>query len=196
MKNNKKNSPIKFMGAGINVAQQQQTLKDLAPLQQNPFSPTEQEVMGGVFNPTGNDINQFQSNQGFNKNQYNIGYGQPEGALNPNTLNEPPIPTEGSLTTTDLASGNVPMGDDFSGLDFATAAPEQGMGSTQTGGVTANLTIDQRRDQNRLRRQNRRADRKAQRISNREYRRTGIRSGLMGDKTSFQKGAILPPQGS
>ena len=81
------------------------------------------------------------------------------------------------------------MGDDFSGLDLATGAPEQGMGSTQFGGVTANPTIDTRRDKNRLRRQNNRTARKAQRISNREYRKTGIRSGLMG-------GAILPPQGS
>jgi len=183
MRNNKKNSPVKFMGAGINVSQQQ-TLKDLAPLQQSPFSPTEQGTMGGVFNPTGNDINQFQSNQGFNKGRFDIGYGAPQQLPNPNTLNEPPIPTQESLTTTDLATGNAPMGDDFSGLDLATGAPEQGMGSTRgknsrgMGSITANLTRDERRDQRRQRRQD-----------NRLYRRTGQRSGAMG-------GAILPPQGS
>jgi hypothetical protein len=182
-----KNSPVKFMGAGLNIPTPQ--AKQLGAPQQNPFSPTEQGAMGGVFNPTGNDINQFQSNQGFNKNQYNIGYGQPEGALNPNTLNEPPIPTEGSLTTTDLASGNVPMGDDFSGLDLATAAPEQGMGSTQTGGVTANLT---RKEQRQLRRKERRGrrwgamlSRKGNNASDRQYRRTGQRSGAMGAGTIF-----------
>ena len=145
---NVKNSPVKFTGAGLNINPTIQAIeqaKQLAGAQQNPFSPTEQGTMGGVFNPTGNDISQFQANQGFNKNQYNIGYGQPEGALNPNTLHEPPIPTQESLTTTDLATGNAPMGDDFSGLDFATGAPEQGMGSTQTGGVTANLTRKEQR---------------------------------------------------
>jgi len=177
-------SPVAFIGAGLNMPTQQAIQKaqqlgaqaqQLGGAQQNPFTPQQQGLMGGVFNPTGNDINQFQSNQGFNKDRYDVGYGQPGNALNPNTLNEPPIPTEGETTMNDLQMGNAPMGDDFSGLDLATGAPRQGMGSTQTGGVTANATIDTRRQQNRSRRQNNRADRKTQRISNREYRRTGNR---------------------
>ena len=171
------NSPFKFIGAGLNINPTPQAIQQAQQLR-NPFSPTDQGVMGGVFNPTGNDINQFQSNQGFNKGRFDIGYGAPQPLPNPNTLNEPPIPSQTALTTTDLATGNAPMGDDFSGLDLATGAPEQGMGSTQTGGVTANLTRDERRDQRRQRRQD-----------NRLYRRTGQRSGAMG-------GAMLPPQGN
>ena len=191
---NVKNSPVKFIGAGLNIPTPQaiQQAKQLgAQAQQNPFSPTEQGTMGGVFNPTGNDINQFQTNQGFNKSKYNVGYGQPEGALNPNTYNEPPIPTEAETTMNDLQMANAPMGDDMTGgmMNRVGLPPEQGMGSTQTGGVTANLTRDERRAQRRERRANRWRSRIDKKRSDKEYRRTGQRSGAMG-------GAILPPQGN
>ena len=79
-----------------------------------------------------------------------------------------------------LQMGNAPMspfGDDLSGgmIPPIGIAPEQGMGSTQFGGVNTNPTIDIRRQQNRSNRQANRAGRKAQRISDREYRRTGTR---------------------
>ena len=65
----------------------------------NPFSPSQQGLIGQVYNPNGNDINQFQDGQAFNKS-----------ASNPNTLNEPPIPTEADTTMNDLQMGNEPMG--------------------------------------------------------------------------------------
>ena len=65
----------------------------------NPFSPNQQDLIGQVYNPNGNDINQFQDGQAFNKS-----------ASNPNTLNEPPIPTEADTTMNDLQMGNEPMG--------------------------------------------------------------------------------------
>ncbi len=65
----------------------------------NPFSPNQQGLIGQVYNPNGNDINQFQDGQAFNK-----------FASNPNTLNEPPIPTEADTTMNDLQMGNEPMG--------------------------------------------------------------------------------------
>lgn len=149
----------------------------------NPFNPSQQDLVGQVYNPGGNDINQFQQNQSANK----VTYGQPNPASNPNTYNQPAIPTEADTTMNDLQMGNAPMGDDLSGGMMPTTglAPEQGMGSTQFGGVNTNPTIDLRRQQNRSTRQANRADKKAKRISDREYRSTGYRSGAMG-------GAILP----
>ena len=105
-----------FVGAGLNIPTSQaiqQAQQLAAQAQPNPFSPQQQGVIGNVYNPTGSDINQFQANQGFNKSQYNVGYGQPEGALNPNTLNEPPIPTEAETTMNDLQMANAPMGGEF-----------------------------------------------------------------------------------
>ena len=149
----------------------------------NPFNPSQQDLIGQVYNPSGNDINSFQQNQGANK----VTYGQPNPAGNPNTYNQPAIPTEADTTMNDLQMGNAPMGDDLSGgmMPPTGLAPEQGMGSTQFGGVNTNPTIDLRRQQNRSTRQANRADKKAKRISDREYRSTGYRSGAMG-------GAILP----
>ena len=72
----------------------------------NPFTPSQQDVVGQVYNPGGNDINQFQQNQGANK----VTYGQPNPAGNPNTYNQPAIPTEADTTMNDLQMGNAPMG--------------------------------------------------------------------------------------
>ena len=127
----------------------------VTPLNYNPFSPRQQDIVGQVYNPSGNDISQFQDGQAFNKS-----------ASNPNTYNQPAIPTEADTTMNDLQTGNAPMGafgDDLSGAMMSPTglAPEQGMGSTQFGGVTPNLT---RKEIRRQRRQ-----------ENRQYRRTGIR---------------------
>ena len=65
----------------------------------NPFTPRQQDIVGNVYNPSGDDINQFEQGQSFNK-----------FASNPNTLNEPPIPTEADTTMNDLQMGNEPMG--------------------------------------------------------------------------------------
>ena len=126
-----------------------------SPLNYNPFSPRQQDIVGQVYNPSGNDISEFQDGQAFNKS-----------ASNPNTYNQPAIPTEADTTMNDLQTGNAPMGafgDDLSGAMISPTglAPEQGMGSTQFGGVTPNLT---RKEIRRQRRQ-----------ENRQYRRTGIR---------------------
>ena len=126
-----------------------------SPLNYNPFSPRQQDIVGQVYNPSGNDISEFQDGQAFNKS-----------ASNPNTYNQPAIPTEADTTMNDLQTGNAPMGafgDDLSGAMMSPTglAPEQGMGSTQFGGVTPNLT---RKEIRRQRRQ-----------ENRQYRRTGIR---------------------
>ena len=129
----------------------------------NPFTPREQGVIGQVYNPSGNDISEFEQGQAFNK-----------FASNPNTLNEPPIPTEADMTMTDIEMGNQPLdpfGDDLSGeMLTPLGLPEQGMKSTRgknsrgMGFITPNLTRDERRAQRRQRRQ-----------ENREYRRTGTR---------------------
>ena len=64
----------------------------------NPFTPRQQDIVGNVYNPSGDDINQFEQGQAFNK-----------FASNPNTLNEPPIPTEAQTTMNDLQMENEPM---------------------------------------------------------------------------------------
>ena len=65
-------------GSGINYN---------SPLNYNPFSPRQQDIVGQVYNPSGNDISQFQDGQAFNKS-----------ASNPNTYNQPAIPTEADTT--------------------------------------------------------------------------------------------------
>ena len=64
----------------------------------NPISPNQQAIIGQVYNPNGNDISQFEDGQAFNK-----------FASNPNTLNEPLIPTEAQTTMNDLQMENEPM---------------------------------------------------------------------------------------
>jgi hypothetical protein len=88
----------------------------------NPFSPREQGVIGNIYNPSGNDISQFEDTQLRGKDLANVRLGgaqmepivvDPKGNpvnLNPNTLNEPPIPTEADTTMNDLQMGNEPMG--------------------------------------------------------------------------------------
>ena len=107
----------------------------------NPFSPNQQGVIGQVYNPSGNDISQFEQGQAFNK-----------FASNPNTLNEPPIPTEAQTTMNDLQMENEPMGafgDDLTGAmnNNVGLLPEQGMGSTR--GFVPQLSRKERRQQRR-----------------------------------------------
>jgi len=123
----------------------------------NPFTPREQGVIGKVYNPSGNDISEFEQGQAFNK-----------FASNPNTLNEPPIPTEADMTMTDIEMGNQPLdpfGDDLSSeMLTPLGLPEQGMGSTRTvqsRGVNTNLS--------------KREARRQKRKDDRYYRKTGNR---------------------
>tara|TARA_R110002073_G_scaffold128961_1_gene274868 strand:+ start:2410 stop:3258 length:849 start_codon:yes stop_codon:yes gene_type:complete len=123
----------------------------------NPFTPREQGVIGQVYNPSGNDISEFEQGQAFNK-----------FASNPNTLNEPPIPTEADMTMTDIEMGNQPLdpfGDDLSGeMLTPLGLPEQGMKSTRTvqsRGVNTNLS--------------KREARRQKRKDDRYYRKTGNR---------------------
>jgi len=162
----------------------------------NPFPPRSQSVINNVFTPN-NDIDKFVAARRITKDPTTVRLGDAQMDptiidpnpntidLNPNTYNQPAIPTEQDMTMTDLETGNQPLdpfGDDLSGgmIPSVGLPPGQGMGSTQSGGVTPNPTIDTRRQQNKLRRQTNRADKKAKRISDREYRRTGERPSLFG----------------
>jgi hypothetical protein len=64
----------------------------------NPFTPRQQDIVGNIYNPGGGDINQFEQGQAFNK-----------FASNPNTLNNPSIPTEAQTTMNDLQMENEPF---------------------------------------------------------------------------------------
>ena len=135
----------------------------------NPFSPSQQDLIGQVYNPGGNDINQFQQNQGANK----VTYGQPNPAGNPNTYNQPAIPTEADTTMNDLQMGNAPMGDDLSGgmMPPTGLAPEQGMGSTR--GFVPQLSRKERRQQ-------RRSDRREQGTGLRNFMTRAVTGGMLG----------------
>ena len=131
----------------------------------NPFSPNQQDLIGQVYNPNGNDINQFQDGQAFNK-----------FASNPNTLNEPPIPTEAQTTMNDLQMENEPMGafgDDLTGAmnNNVGLPPEQGMGSTR--GFVPQLSRKERRQQ-------RRSDRREQGTGLRNFMTRAVTGGMLG----------------
>jgi len=139
----------------------------------NPFSPSQQDLIGQVYNPSGNDINSFQQNQGANK----VTYGQPNPAGNPNTYNQPAIPTEADTTMNDLQMGNAPMGDDLSGgmMPPTGLAPEQGMGSTR--GFVPQLSRKERRQQ---RRSDRRDTRREQGTGLRNFMTRAVTGGMLG----------------
>ena len=131
----------------------------------NPFSPNQQGVIGQVYNPSGNDISQFEQGQAFNK-----------FASNPNTLNEPPIPTEAQTTMNDLQMENEPMGafgDDLTGAmnNNVGLPPEQGMGSTR--GFVPQLSRKERRQQ-------RRSDRREQGTGLRNFMTRAVTGGMLG----------------
>ena len=135
----------------------------------NPFSPNQQGVIGQVYNPSGNDISQFEQGQAFNK-----------FASNPNTLNEPPIPTEAQTTMNDLQMENEPMGafgDDLTGAmnNNVGLPPEQGMGSTR--GFVPQLSRKERRQQ---RRSDRRDARREQGTGLRNFITRAVTGGMLG----------------
>ena len=135
----------------------------------NPFSPNQQDVIGQVYNPGGNDISQFEQGQAFNK-----------FASNPNTLNEPPIPTEAQTTMNDLQMENEPMGafgDDLTGAmnNNVGLPPEQGMGSTR--GFVPQLSRKERRQQ---RRSDRRDTRREQGTGLRNFMTRAVTGGMLG----------------
>ena len=94
---------MKCAGSLLPLAKERKkAIKSISPANYsiaNPFTPRQQDIVGNVYNPSGDDINQFEQGQSFNK-----------FASNPNTLNEPPIPTEADTTMNDLQMGNEPMG--------------------------------------------------------------------------------------
>ena len=135
----------------------------------NPFSPNQQGIIGQVYNPNGNDISQFEDGQAFNK-----------FASNPNTLNEPPIPTEAQTTMNDLQMENEPMGafgDDLTGAmnNNVGLPPEQGMGSTR--GFVPQLSRKERRQQ---RRSDRRDARREQGTGLRNFMTRAVTGGMLG----------------